>query len=244
MNTNNRHPRYIVVIALGIMLGWLPMKAGGQPSPTNFRSGTTDTAGDLFTVPAGDIFVLTDLQWSDGNTNQGFSVQMRLRDNTSVRWRWRSCQTSSGGNTKGTLDSHWATGIVFDSENTLRFEIDAYSGGPWSLNWSGFLVPNGTSRVETPSDAHERSLAVYPNPSDGIGTVEFTSTTCAPVSIAIFYVTGRRVRTVYDGNLAVGRYAWPWDGRDDAGNEVSAGTYFAQALGTMSPQPLKVVRTR
>jgi hypothetical protein len=46
------------------------------------------------------------------------------------------------------------------------------------------------------------------------------------VTIAVFDVAGRRVRTLVDGVQPVGRHVANWDGRDDAGSRTSSGVYF------------------
>ena len=47
--------------------------------------------------------------------------------------------------------------------------------------------------------------------------------------MAIFDVEGRRIRDLFNGLLDQGR-AVNWDGRNDAGAEVSSGTYFVRVV--------------
>jgi len=47
-----------------------------------------------------------------------------------------------------------------------------------------------------------------------------------PVTVELFDVTGRKVRTLLTGDMSAGRHELAWDGRDDAGRSVSAGLYF------------------
>lgn len=72
----------------------------------------------------------------------------------------------------------------------------------------------------------------YPNP--------FNAGTTIPVSIAgdgsrlarldIFDLLGRRVRTLLNENAEPGNYALFWDGRNDNGQAVASGVYFARLL--------------
>lgn len=48
----------------------------------------------------------------------------------------------------------------------------------------------------------------------------------ATVSIRIYDVSGRTVRTLVDGWRPGGTHRVTWDGRDAAGNAVSSGVYF------------------
>lgn len=51
------------------------------------------------------------------------------------------------------------------------------------------------------------------------------------VRLGIYDVAGRRVRSVIDGQLPVGRMRLPWDGKDQAGNVARTGMYFARLSG-------------
>ena len=51
------------------------------------------------------------------------------------------------------------------------------------------------------------------------------------VTLAVFDVSGRRLRSLVDGALAAGRYAFAWDGRSDEGGRVAPGVYVARLSG-------------
>jgi flagellar hook assembly protein FlgD len=46
------------------------------------------------------------------------------------------------------------------------------------------------------------------------------------VTLRVFDVSGRLVRTLVNGNLGPGTETVTWDGRDDRGEPVSSGVYF------------------
>ena len=68
-----------------------------------------------------------------------------------------------------------------------------------------------------------------PNPCSLKTTIAFTvgGSAPTPVHVAIFDVTGRLVRTLWDGPAAPGTCAMTWDGRSNAGVRVASGTYMA-----------------
>ena len=67
-----------------------------------------------------------------------------------------------------------------------------------------------------------------PNPMATGTSLWFTNARAgAPVRLEIFDVTGRPVRRVHDGPLPAGRQSLTWDGRDDRGQTVSSGLYWA-----------------
>ncbi|MEE3258063.1 MAG: gliding motility-associated C-terminal domain-containing protein [Candidatus Latescibacterota bacterium] len=82
-------------------------------------------------------------------------------------------------------------------------------------------------------------MAVGPNPftpnGDGINdeaTIQYnllSLSTPRPIEIALYDLSGRRVRVLFDGLEANGRYLdKAWDGRDDQGQVVPPGLYIAR----------------
>ena len=66
-----------------------------------------------------------------------------------------------------------------------------------------------------------------PNPFNPTTAVAFDLPTQEAVSLCVFDLQGRLVRTLLGGEaLAQGRHEAVWDGRDDAGRQVASGTYF------------------
>ncbi len=76
-----------------------------------------------------------------------------------------------------------------------------------------------------------RLRANVPNPFQSRTTITFDLARRAPVSLDIYDVTGRRVRTLLDGGAAeldAGAHTAEWNGLDDEGRSVAAGLYFAR----------------
>jgi hypothetical protein len=67
----------------------------------------------------------------------------------------------------------------------------------------------------------------WPNPGRAPIALRFVMPQSARVSLAVYDLSGRRVRLLVDGERAAGVHDVPWDGRDDAGRAVPAGVYFA-----------------
>ncbi len=67
-----------------------------------------------------------------------------------------------------------------------------------------------------------------PNPFHPSTRITFTLGSAGYVSVGIFDVAGRLVRTLVDRSLPPGRHDITWDGRDDSGERVSAGVYFVK----------------
>jgi hypothetical protein len=85
-----------------------------------------------------------------------------------------------------------------------------------------------------------KSTAVFqntPNPFNPTTTIAFDVATPGVVTIRIYDVSGRLVRTLTDGERPQGRHTEVWDGRDNRGSAVRSGIYFYRmtAPGYRSP---------
>jgi 5-methylthioadenosine/S-adenosylhomocysteine deaminase len=73
------------------------------------------------------------------------------------------------------------------------------------------------------------NLSVYPNPFNPRTTIQYDLPVNARVSLRVYDLSGRLTRTLLDGDeISAGRREVVWDGRDDAGRAMSAGTYFCR----------------
>ncbi|MEY4044720.1 MAG: hypothetical protein RL644_988 [Actinomycetota bacterium] len=67
-----------------------------------------------------------------------------------------------------------------------------------------------------------------PNPFRGRTTMAYTLARTGAVSVEIYSVDGRRVRTLVNGTREAGEHRQEWDGRDDSGRTLGAGIYWAR----------------
>jgi glutamine amidotransferase-like uncharacterized protein/PKD repeat protein len=65
-----------------------------------------------------------------------------------------------------------------------------------------------------------------PNPCSGNAVVAFDLPRTAHVSLRVYDIAGRLVRSLIGGTLPAGRHTVAWDGRDRDGCEVSSGVYL------------------
>jgi hypothetical protein len=74
--------------------------------------------------------------------------------------------------------------------------------------------------------AGERLGRPHPNPFDGATSIRFHVPSRGAVSLEVFTVGGRSIRTLHEGILPRGTYTRVWDGTDRSGREAAAGVYF------------------
>jgi hypothetical protein len=65
----------------------------------------------------------------------------------------------------------------------------------------------------------------YPNPFNPETRIEFSLDRPGAVGISVFDLAGRRIATLYQGELDTGVHHVTWNGRDDSGNPAPAGQY-------------------
>ncbi|MDO9170599.1 MAG: FlgD immunoglobulin-like domain containing protein, partial [bacterium] len=91
-------------------------------------------------------------------------------------------------------------------------------------------------------------LSNHPNPFNPRTTIDLVlpgDGTPVPVALEIYDLRGRRVASVFEGDLAGGqRYGFTWDGRDDRGRNLAAGLYFCRAGTGATAQVLKLTLVR
>ena len=69
---------------------------------------------------------------------------------------------------------------------------------------------------------------VAPNPFRDAAVITFSAPRSADVSVAIYNVNGRLVRTVLSRRVEAGSHVIEWDGTDDGGVSVARGVYFCR----------------
>jgi hypothetical protein len=70
----------------------------------------------------------------------------------------------------------------------------------------------------------------HPNPFNPSTTISFTLPGAGAATLAVYDITGRRVRDLVNGNLASGAHSAVWDGCDASGRAMSSGVYFSRLV--------------
>ncbi|MCP4581083.1 MAG: T9SS type A sorting domain-containing protein [candidate division Zixibacteria bacterium] len=66
----------------------------------------------------------------------------------------------------------------------------------------------------------------YPNPFNPTTTLNFSLKQAGGITLEIYNVMGQKINTLVDGQLDAGHHSVVWDGKNDAGVNVSSGVYF------------------
>ncbi|MFN0151739.1 MAG: FlgD immunoglobulin-like domain containing protein [bacterium] len=200
----------------------------------------TDVSMDsFFTIDAAIALNKFDAQVVDGGEALGEGGGIKLAWKTtpgpeaSIRYRVeRATGEPPAGGSGGGLDAEFApihagaldAGDIVDSNPgagaSARYRLVA-------INGLGEEYVLGETQIAA-SLATGRALAVSPNPApDGIARIRFRASADLPeTNLSIYDTTGRLVKAVAHGAMPAGVHDAAWDGRDDSGRPVAAGTYF------------------
>jgi hypothetical protein len=98
---------------------------------------------------------------------------------------------------------------------------------------SRFTILASTTGAEAPPAP--AALDAAPNPFNPSTRIRLAVPIDGPARLAAYDLQGRRVRILLHGDVAAGVRTVDWDGRDDAGRALSAGTYLLRldAAGTI-----------
>ena len=110
-----------------------------------------------------------------------------------------------------------------------------------AMIWDSNAVVTGVE----PRGATALALRSDPNPFDGRTTIGFALAARAPVSLRIYDVAGRLVRTLASGQaMEPGAHRVDWDGRDGAGARLRAGLYLCRLDAGAARETRRLIRVR
>ncbi len=110
---------------------------------------------------------------------------------------------------------------VDETVETLTVTIDARD----LENQSLLVEIDEPTGVDALPRAHRLAQNV-PNPFNPATVIAFELPRSERVSLVIYAVDGRRIRTLLDGDFEAGPHEVTWQGRDQSGRQVATGTYF------------------
>jgi hypothetical protein len=129
----------------------------------------------------------------------------------------------------------------FPAVGTIALEVFGY-------DVHGSTSSMGLSNALNLSASSSGDLTAYNNifnPLQGQkATVKYSVGSAGHVTIKLYTETGRRVLTLFDGDVPAGKGSVDWNGRNLSGNPVASGVYVVRAVGPglESTQKIAVVK--
>ncbi len=92
-----------------------------------------------------------------------------------------------------------------------------------------FIVMSGASDVELPTITKAGGFKhIAPNPFNPAAEIKFVVNRDNLVQLNVYDIRGQKVRTLIQDRLPANEYTFVFDGKDDAGQGLASGTYFAR----------------
>jgi plastocyanin len=149
----------------------------------------------------------------------------------SVRWTNNgTVPHTSTSDTKGP----WDSGTLNPGES-FTFQFQTPGSYPYHCEFhpsmTGMIVVRPASDVKDETGNKERPSQFtlsqnYPNPFNQTTKIDFSLAKSGFVSLNIYDILGRKVRTLVSERLSSGYKSVLWDGKNDSGKEVASGIYF------------------
>jgi len=170
-------------------------------------------------------------EWTSGSEQE---VTWVASDNASVDSVSILCSYDGGVSFPDTIavreenDSTYTWLVPETPSDSCLIKVVAFDN---SLNWtedvsdSFFTILGPIGAGEVPRVAGFGLYQNYPNPFNPVTSIEFSLDQAGIVSLRVFDVSGRLVRTLAEGPYAEGRHTVSWDGRDASDKPVASGVY-------------------
>ena len=219
-------------------------------SPTEGRAAIEGAPGTDF---AGIQFGI------DGSSSGARIRELRLLDPTGV-YQLETSVDSDGGNARVMVYPTLYLRTGPGSRPPLHFDVIlepvAGSNGTGMLELVGARSADFSARAtatkataltaavpQSPAAAPSLSIPA-PNPF-AVGTeIAYTVPTQRRVTLRVYSVTGRLIRTLVDASVPAGVHRAQWDGRDSAGREARSGIYFFKFTAGEVERTARVMRLR
>lgn len=185
--------------------------------------------GDDMTYGISTLFSIGGGSWQIENRELGAATAAATAQNPS-----RGIGESIGIAAQGIVDLH---SQVFDQ----AWKTSSFFGFPFQPL---LLKPVVVGVDNTDSSPKLWFARPFPNPASGKSTINFSLSRSAHVSLSIYDVSGRLVRTLIDGTQESGLHSVMWDGRTNSGQQAGSGIYLYRFNAQNLEQNGRIIRLR
>jgi hypothetical protein len=128
-----------------------------------------------------------------------------------------------------------------------------FQGGIWTPEAAGdFMMRLKVIPLDEPGIDENNSKAlstfnlsqIVPSPMKNAGIISYQLPNAQNVSLRVYDVSGKLVRTLIDQNIEAGTHSVVWDSRDNTGKQVASGIYFYRLQGQDQSVTKKMIVVR
>ena len=193
---------------------------------TGYTVSGDDTESPVVTVTVpngGEVFL----------SGQSYAIEWTATDDIGVVMTHVILSTDGGSSfpdtlVSGALGGSWDWTVPDLSEPDCRIKVvclDAAQNQGSDVSDADFTISNVSGVEDTPA-AHFALAQNRPNPFNPRTQIEFGLPREQRITLRVYDVEGRLVRTLAQGVHPAGRHSVAWDGTDGRGARVSSGLYF------------------
>ncbi|MCB1161081.1 T9SS type A sorting domain-containing protein [bacterium] len=205
-------------------------------SPTFWVDGGCPSVENFSVIGVNGALAQESHAWeNDGGTGAVAGIYNRDPDGN-------GSPTSPAGHNNRTLLNPFGYFQIWDAGYGLAQGVD------YSRKMVGDVLANLASyQPDTAPDAADDVPAYtslqgnYPNPFNPTTSIRFGLAEDAQVNLAVYDLSGRRVRLLASARMEAGQHEIVWDGRDDGGAKLASGVYFSRLLAGDYSESQKMV---
>ena len=115
---------------------------------------------------------------------------------------------------------------MVNGDTLIALDSTQFSGNAPDMGAFEYISPN--KLPNTGISVPERFVLRqnYPNPFNPVTTIRFALPRTEQVTLVVYDIHGREIRTLLDARKPAGRYQIRWDGTNQSGVPVASGVYF------------------
>jgi hypothetical protein len=251
---------------IGVVGGALYVKGGSTPAVENctFYQNSAYDATAMYSIDGGTVTTLVNcIVWSHGPGTSGVEIQSQSGAVTSITYSNIEGGFTGTGNINsnpifadGDLRLASISPCVDVGDNESSTVSTDYDGNPRIFDGDGDITATvdmgpfeyGSSSsvgvLDEPAAGGLRLLPAWPNPARADVHVAFSLATEGPVSLTVFDLAGRPVRTLVNRTLSEGTHLFTWDGHDAAGRKTAVGVYLLRLVAEGESRGQKILKVR
>jgi hypothetical protein len=199
---------------------------GGEVSVHQFGNSPPAAALCELAASAGTSIPVLPHYWSFASPIPDSSFAAR------IDFSYDDAELAEAGVNEGNLivaryDTAWTSlaTTVNASTNTASVQADRF--GYFALG--NFAPPVGVVEP-SPASGSQPWLSARPNPAPGASTIQFGLPARESITLDVYDLFGRRLRTLARGPCPAGPHTARWDGRDESGKDVAPGVYYCRLI--------------
>ncbi len=129
--------------------------------------------------------------------------------------------------------------MVLDQDGVVRYSNESANISAITQKIDALLL----SPIEKPefSIQHFELFENYPNPFNPQTQISFNLDKAQDVSLRIFDIQGRLIRTLTDSFLEPGTHTFRWNGTDSHGQKAASGIYLYQLRGESTSKMRRMI---